>query len=285
MKGASAAIAALVLVVGAFGAGVWWTTPKAPATAVRTLTLAPGALEARAAILYDLNTGQVLYQKDAQEPLPLASLTKLMTAAAVLGSQNPATEVEITQADLTPEGDWGLRPGDVLSIKDLLKLGLVASSNDAMAAAANSLGGGYLAAMNAAAQDLSLTKTRFNNSTGLDLSSDNAGAYGSAFDVARLTAAFYQKYPSVFSLTTADAVSVVDGSRMLSFGATSAPLHDIPGFVGAKTGYTDLAGGNLSAIFDLDVGRPVAAVVLGSTESGRFADVRTLIDAAREQHL
>ena len=63
--------------------------------------------------------------------------------------------------------------------------------------------------------------------------------------------------------------------------ATAAPLQDIPGFMGGKTGYTDLAGGNLAAVFDLTIGRPVVAVVLHSTEAGRFADIRTLLAAAR----
>ncbi len=61
-----------------------------------------------------------------------------------------------------------------------------------------------------------------------------------------------------------------------------APLQDMHGFVAAKTGYTDLAGGNLVAIYDLEPGLTVVAAVLGSTRDGRFDDIKTLITAARE---
>jgi D-alanyl-D-alanine carboxypeptidase len=281
-------IASIVLIGAAFGAGAALTAlphggqaAAADASLPRPVVLDPAQLEAQAAILYDPQTGQVLFQKNANTALPLASLTKLMTAQAVLENRDPSTLVTITADDLKPEGDWGFRPGDVVPLGDLLRFGLVASSNDAMAAAASSLGSGYLDAMNNIAQELNLTKTYFLNSTGLDLSSDTAGAYGSAFDIARLTAEFYKKYPALLGHTTAPTVSIIAGGRTLSAKATAEPLQSIPGFMGGKTGYTDLAGGNLSAVFDLEIGHPVVAVVMHSSEKGRFADIRTLIDAAR----
>jgi len=282
-------IASIALIGAAFGAGaVLAALPRggqaaaAPeASLPRPVVLDPSQLEAQAAILYDPQTGQVLFQKNANTALPLASLTKLMTAQAVLENRDPSTLVTITADDLKPEGDWGFRPGDVVPLSDLLRFGLVASSNDAMAAAASSLGSGYLDAMNNIAQELNLTKTYFLNSTGLDLSSDTAGAYGSAFDLARLTAEFYKKYPALLGHTTEPVVSITVGGRMLSAKATAEPLQNIPGFMGGKTGYTDLAGGNLAAVFDLEIGRPVVAVVMHSSETGRFADIRTLINAAR----
>ena len=164
---------------------------------------------------------------------------------------------------------------------DLLKISLVASSNDAIAAAAATLGPGYLALMNKKAEDLGLLHTHFLNPTGLDVSVEQAGAYSSAYDVARLAAAFYKQYPQFFELTQSPSVSIQVGLHTLSANATAAPLLDLPGFVGAKTGYTDLAGGNLVAIFDVDIGHPLVAVVLGSTPEGRFDDIRTLISAAR----
>jgi D-alanyl-D-alanine carboxypeptidase len=62
---------------------------------------------------------------------------------------------------------------------------------------------------------------------------------------------------------------------------TAEPILEFPGLIGAKTGYTDLAGGNLVVAFDLEIGHPVIAVVLGSTQEGRFTDMRALIEAAR----
>src|SRR5581483_10245061 len=165
----------------------------------------------------------------------------------------------------------------------LLHLALVASSNDAAAAAAATLGD-YLPALNETTRVLGLTRTAVFNPTGLDVTTSTPGAYGSAFDVARLTGIFYQAHPDFFELTGQPDVSVNDGGHTLSFDATMAPLQDMSGFVAAKTGYTDLAGGNLAAVFDLDIGHPVVAVVLHSTQTGRFTDVRTLIESARASH-
>lgn len=285
MKSILTAILSLVLVAGAFGAGATLVALPAvhatPAAAVLSLPLDPNALEAKAAIVYDLKTGEVLFAKDAQEPLPLASLTKLMTLQTALSDQQLSTPVRITAADLAPEGDWGLRVGDTLSLYDLVKLSIVASSNDAAEAVASSLGADALRDLNNTAQDLNLTRSTFKNPTGLDIDVDAgaAGAYGSAFDVARLTAAFYEAHPKLFALTTEPTITVTDGDRQLTFAATMAPLQSMAGFIGAKTGYTDLAGGNLAAIFDLAPNHPVVVVVLHSSESGRFSDIQTLVAA------
>lgn len=284
-----ASFLAVFLVAAAFGAGSTLAVipdrsqSASAAFALPTVVIDDSALRAEAAILYDPNSGRVLYQKNAEVQLPLASLTKLMTAQAVLASQNPNTVVRITAADLEPEGDWGLREGDAVRLGDLLSFGLVTSCNDCLAAAAASLGDGYLNAMNMLAVRLNLTKSYFLNPTGLDESDRTAGAYGSAFDVARMTAGFYQDYPSLFEDTTHPSGNLAIGGRVVTAEATSLPLEDIPGFLGGKTGYTDLAGGNLAAVFDLEPGRPVVAAVLHSTETGRFEDIRTLIDAMRSQ--
>ncbi len=281
-----AGIVSVALIGAAFGAGVMAIVPRPQTAAVagslaQPIALDPATLQAQAAILYDPQTGEILFEKNANTALPLASLTKLMTAQAVLESRDPSTLVRITADDLKPEGDWGFKPGDTVSIGNLLRFGLVASSNDALAAAASSLGSGYLDAMNNIAQELNLTKTYFLNPTGLDLNSDTAGAYGSAFDVARLLAGFYKKYPTLLNYTTKPTTSITIAGRILTAKATAAPLQDIPGFAGGKTGYTDLAGGNLAAVFDLEIGHPIIVVVMHSTEAGRFADIRTLLTAAR----
>ncbi len=240
-------------------------------------------LTAKAAIVYDPADGRVLYEKNAMTQLPLASLTKLMTAEIVLTTESPDTPVRITASDLALQDSWGLAAGDTLPLHDLLKLGLIASSNNAMQAAAESLGNDYLQKMNDVAQNLGLAQTYFLNPTGLDVNSDTSGAYGSAYDVARLAALFYKQYPSYFELTQNDRVSISVGGRTVTAHATAAPLLSISGFIGAKTGYTDLAGGNLVALFDVEVGHPLVAVVLGSTQTGRFDDIRTLVNAAHGQ--
>lgn len=262
-----------------------YTHPRTIPTAVvlfpPALTLDPASLEARAAIVYDPSNDRILFTKNSNQQLPLASLTKLMVAKVVLEKKSPTTLVSITQDDLRPEGDWGLRAGDVVSLGDLLKFGLVASSNDAIAAAAATLGNNYLANMNLAAVNLGLTQTYFLNSTGLDVNQTTSGGYGSAYDIARLTTLFYKQHPEFFEDTSAASVSIHASGRLLTSQATALPMLAIPGFAGAKTGYTDLAGGNLVVVFDAEIGHPLVAVVLGSTEEGRFSDIKKLISAAR----
>ncbi len=290
---AIAAVLAVALVGAAFavGAVIMLSSKKpAPAAVAAAVVLFPSApsispdsLLARAAIIYDPTDGRVLFAKDADESLPLASLTKLMTAEVVLGNVSPDTMVTITKEDLAPGGDWdgGLKLGDKVSVGSLLKIGLIASSNDAITAAASAVGEGYVAKMNTEAASMGLSKTRFFNPTGLDIDANTAGAYGSVFDVARLAANFYAHYPQYFELTRNQSVSVErDGEQQLGT-ATAAPLLTTPGFIAAKTGYTDLAGGNLVALFDVEVGHPLVAVVLGSTRDGRFDDMLALIKAAR----
>lgn len=282
-KSVMSALIALAAIGGGFGMGA-----SAVALLPQEAAPRPGALAlkvplaARAAVIYDIKSGAVLYQKNANEELPLASLAKLMAAHAALAAEDPSAVVEITAETLRPEGDSGLRAGEAYELNDLVRLALVASSNDAAAAVA--LGGGddYLLRMNAKAQEMGLTHTRFLNPTGLDVDQGTAGAYGSAYDVARLAAAFFKAHPALFEETVRAQVAIPQGQGSLVAAATAAPLLNMPGLIGGKTGYTDLAGGNLVVGFDLEVGRPAIAVVLGSTRDGRFSDMRNLITAARE---
>lgn len=245
------------------------------------VTLNPDALIAKSAIIYDPTDGRVLYDKDDNTSRPLASITKLMTAQAILSTESTNQYITITPQDISYDGYWGFKVGDVVKLQDLLRFGLVASSNDAMAAAATSLGGNYLDEMNQDAGELGLSHTYFLNPTGLDLTASTSGAYGSAGDVALLAASFLRKYPQYFELSTEPTVSIPDGDRTISAKATEVPIQNIPGFIGAKTGYTDLAGGNVVVAYDIEIGHPLIAVVLGSTEKGRFTDIETLIDASR----
>jgi len=258
---------------------------KAPQAMIQ---LPLGSLSATAAVVYDPTTKKILYDKNAQLTLPLASITKLMTAHVVLNSVPTTTLVTITARDISTDsdaGDSGLKVGDVLKIGDLIKIGLAASSNYAMAAAAGSLGSNYVADMNRDATQLGLTHTYFLNPTGLDINKETSGAYGSAYDIALLASAFLKEYPQYFELSSSPSVTVEASGRPVTAVATALPLQDIPGFIAAKTGYTDLAGGNLVMAYDIDINHPLIAVVLGSTEEGRFDDMRTLVEASRQLEL
>lgn len=274
---------ALALTAFAFGGGVAVTLPTVEVATYKSVTLPENALIAAAAIIYDPVTREVVYQKNANEPLALASLTKLITAQTVLSAHTPDTPVYVSQDAVSTEGDSGLRVGETVELSQLLSLALGASSNDAIAAAAASLGDRPIEALNAEAEKLFLTQSRFLNPTGLDVNATTPGAWGSAYDVARLTAAFMEQHSDFFSHTTNETITAETTGGTVLASPTIEPLLGSPGLIGAKTGYTDLAGGNLVVAFDLAVGRPLIGVVLGSTREGRFSDMRTLIEAAREQ--
>jgi D-alanyl-D-alanine carboxypeptidase len=251
--------------------------------AVAAPLIHPSELVAGAAVVYDAKSGKVLYAKNADEPLPLASLTKLMSAEAILSLKEEDTPIFITQDDLAPEGDSGLQVGDVWSLKNLLTFGLVSSSNDAMAAAAASAGkSSVIKRMNETADELGLISAEFVNETGLDIDETTAGSYGSAKDVAIIATTFLTHHRDLFSATVSPTTKVQSLGSETEAIPTAEPILEIPGLIGAKTGYTDLAGGNLVVAFDLEIGRPVVAVVLGSTIEGRFSDMRELIRATRE---
>jgi D-alanyl-D-alanine carboxypeptidase len=284
----TAAVAFLIAIILALLSMQGESTPapvSTPELFPAPLTLSTSKITARAAIVYDPRNGRVLFAKNEEEPLPLASLTKLMTAQTVLTLKNEDESVTIGIRDLSPEGDWGLIPGTTWRLGDLLAFGLVASANDAMAAAAAASSGRFIDEMNRAAGDLGLTQTYFLNPTGLDVDPETAGAYGSAYDVARLAAAFLKEYPALFETTSRPSIEINSEYSSLHASSTDTPLLDIPGLIAAKTGYTELAGGNLVAVFDVEIGHPLVVAVLGSTREQRFEDIRTLISATRKNNL
>ncbi len=128
----------------------------AKATFPQKISLAPESLTATSVVVYDPTTGKILFSKEANVQRPLASLTKLMSAAVVLSAERENTPVQITQEDIASEGDWDLRVGETWPLYDLVSFGLVASSNDAMAAAAASVDGSVIDNMNMAAKNLGL---------------------------------------------------------------------------------------------------------------------------------
>lgn len=253
-------------------------------------------LEAKAAVVLDLSTGKTLYNRNGEAQLPLASLTKVPLAIVVAEVLAMDSAIKIPRAILPQApGSNTLAQGGVWRIRDLLDYTLVSSSNDGaevLSGAADPLirlkyaqapvTDATLWRMNELAANLGLRRTYFINVTGLDESGTLAGSYGSARDMARLFAYAAATWPEVFSGTTKETVEVtsVRGGSATARN-TDALLSDIPGIIIGKTGYTDLAGGNLAMVFEIGPARPIAAVVLGSSVDGRFSDMKRLIDATQ----
>lgn len=282
-----AVLGALVLVI-AFGV-VQYSTPSGSSTqaAAPILTATPSiTLIGDAAYVVDLRSGTVLYEKEADAQLPLASVTKLMTALISHEILGDNAMVTITPHALSREGESGLIAGDVWDREKLTDFVLTTSSNDgaqalADASAAES-GEPFVALMNARARALGLTQSYFLDATGLDESMTQASAFGSARDVAVLLAHIITHDTNLLAATAKDGqlIASENGGVHTAYN-TNEILGEIPGLIGGKTGFTDLAGGNLAIAFDASIGQPIIVVVLGSTKEGRFQDVASLVAYAR----
>ena len=251
-------------------------------------------LRAKAAYVYDVKAGRALFSKDAATVFPLASLTKLMTAALALTLLPETTLIPIEKAAIEQEGDSKLQIGERWLLRDLAAFMLLESSNDAayaIAAYAGSVSLGaedrvlgrefFVEKMNERAVLWKLDATRFYNETGLDLQSGEAGALSSAKDVAHLLARALRLFPSVFGKTRLRELPLLNGDGDARPARnTNKETDALPLLIASKTGYTDLAGGNLAVAFDVGFNRPLIVVVLGSTIDGRFSDVEKLVWAA-----
>lgn len=241
------------------------------------------AIVARAAYAYDIATGETLFKKESDMQLPLASLTKVMTALTSSTILGPDATVRISEEALKAEGEYGFSVGEKWTVRDLTALMLVSSSNDAARAlalaSAEKTGGGtetFYNAMNKRARAMGLTQTYFLNETGLDESSYTAGAYGSAEDVAHMMA-YAAREDSVIGMSVVpkETFFSLSGAKH-TVANTSLVASTLAASAASKTGYTDLAGGNLAIVFEPVLGHPVSVAVLGSTRESRDTDVEAI---------
>lgn len=276
-----------------------YTAPTAVQTAAAAETTDPflgTQLLAQSAIVVDLTTGKTLYERNADAQLPLASLTKIPLVLTVLEVLSPDELITIPYDTPPANASMRLRQGEVWSVLDVIKFTLIASSNEGaeiLAQAADArLHAKYPAApqgkaalwrMNELAKELQLNHTYFLNVSGLDQSTTQAGAYSSARDYALLFAYAARAQEGILSATTRDSLRLSDAQGNTATARnTNEALGDIPGLIMGKTGFTDLAGGNLAVLFDVGPAHPIMAIALDSTYEGRFDDIRTLSERARE---
>jgi serine-type D-Ala-D-Ala endopeptidase (penicillin-binding protein 7) len=249
-------------------------------------------LEAKSVYVYDVIANRALYSKNADEALPLASITKLMTALVSREIVADDTRMKVPKAATTQVSASGLLWGEVLTASELRDYAMLASSNDAAYTLATKAGDmladdrgseAFVAAMNITAEELNLETLRFYNPTGLDISAEKAGAYGSARDVSFLMTYILKNYQEILEPTTMayERIYNVDGTYHEAEN-TNPAINAIPNLIGSKTGYTDLASGNLTIAFDAGYNRPIVITVLGSSYDGRFRDVLALTAAVQE---
>jgi len=236
-------------------------------------------LRAAAAIIYNPETKQVLWEENSGDQRSIASITKVMTAAVFLEDDPDLTEtVTVAKSDVFRASTTHLRANDSLTTGDLLHLLLIASDNAAARALARVSPLGYdafIARMNSKAIELGLKSTHYTDPSGL-LSDDVSSAY----DLARLIA-FASTDERISSIMRTSQYTAHAASRDITFRSTNHLLgrEDLEVLAG-KTGFISKAGYCLATLLRLpQSGQQVAVVVLGArSNAGRFLETQNLFN-------
>ena len=238
-------------------------------------------LNCRAAILIEQGSGRVLYEKNADERVPIASITKVMTLLLAFeavhdGRLTMETPVPVSEHAYHMGGSqiW-LEPGEHFTLDEMIKAICVSSANDAAVAVAELVGGSepaFVEQMNARAASLGMEQTSFRNACGLDAE----GHLSTARDVAAMSRTILNTCPEVLHYTGIWTDTLRGGQTQLV--NTNKLLKRYSGITGLKTGTTSGAGVCISASATRD-GLTLIAVVLGSPSSAdRFHSATTLLD-------
>ncbi len=280
-SGGAVKVAASAAMAGSSAAASAPTLQVSDASTARTED--PVFLRSGSALVVDEGTDRVLLAKNADQPRPIASLTKLMTAAVVLDAKQPMDQViEITDADIDTL-KWSssrLRPGTRLTREELLKLALMSSENRAAHALARNYPGGLaacIAAMNRKAHELGMLSTRYVEPTGLSPQNEST-----AHDLALLVKAAYH-YPLIREFSTHPESEVDVGRRTLQYRNTDHLVFNRGwDILLQKTGYINEAGHCLVLKTQLE-GRRVIVVLLDAWgKYSHFGDaqrIRTWLEA------
>ena len=235
----------------------------------------PRAVKAKAGILVDATTGQVLWARGENAVRPIASITKVMTALVILQAGGLNKKVAVPKAVIAYVAKHdaeaaGLKPGQVFTVDQLMHAMLIESAADAAFTLANAYGPGlpaFIAKMNAEAAKLGLARTRFSSPDGLPYPTETSTRSTPAELVALGEVAM--RYPQFRSIVALRYYRLPkDGSHSAySFTSSNELIGRYRGMVGIKTGFTDAAGHTL--LFEaVRNGRTLIGDVLGSPESG-----------------
>ena len=239
----------------------------------------------KSALLMDIATGTVLYEKNAHEALPPASVTKVMTMLLIMEAIDSGkigwndTVIASEAASAKGGSQIYLKVGEQMSVTDMVKSIAVSSANDCACAMAEHIAGSeaaFVQLMNQRAKELGMNDTNFVNCTGLDDAPDAKNHRTSAYDIALMSRELMNNHPEIQKFTTIWMDTVRDGTFGLS--NTNKLVRFYPGATGLKTGFTAEAGYCLSATAQRDSIGLIAVVMGAKTSQERFAACKSLLD-------
>ena len=231
-------------------------------------------ISAVSAITYDMNSETISFQKNINQKLPIASLTKLMTLYIIMSENQLDQEVLITNKHLeVPGSSANLKAGTTYSIKELIAASLLNSSNQAALALAEHNAQSeaeFVKKMNTYAKQLGLENTSFQNPIGFDSESN----YSTAYDLTKLTLAI-KKFDTIIDLANKSSLEITNNRNQITkLTNTNHELQNALGLNGLKTGTTPIAG---QCFIGLTKGpKNLITIVLNSKD--RFLDTNTLIE-------
>lgn len=251
---------------------------------IRDWAEADPVLSVRSAVLFDSKTDKIIFSVAPDQRLPIASLTKLMTAVAVIENMDLEDVVQVKESaiELSKKDGGGqeLYDGEMIKASDLFKLMLIESSNDAAYAFDGHLAEVYgvdlVGKMNQKAAELEMADTFFTEAAGLD----DKQSFSTARDLVKLIKYSF-RYGFLYDILKTDRAEVasVDGRLNHQLLNTNKLLGILFNIVGGKTGYTELAGGSMVLVTKSPTGEGnLVSVVLGSND--RFGDTQTLVNWA-----
>lgn len=239
-------------------------------------------LSSKSAILMDAESGKILYEKNIDEQLPMASMTKIMSMLLIMenieeGNLTYEDKVLISKNASSMGGSQVfLQAGEEYMVNDLLKCIAISSANDAVVAMAEKISGSvdaFVNLMNTRAKELDLKNTNFTNPHGLD----DENHYSSAYDMAVIARELLKhedilKYTSIYE----DYLTKPDGSQVWLVN-TNRLVRFYDGVDGLKTGYTTEAGYCLTATAKKSDLRLISVVMASSSAEERSSDTSTLL--------
>ncbi|MFI5177311.1 MAG: D-alanyl-D-alanine carboxypeptidase family protein [Vicinamibacterales bacterium] len=236
-------------------------------------------VRAAAAIIYNPQTGEVIWEENSHEERSIASLTKLMTAVTFVADDPDLTQrVAVTRADLIGASVTYLRAGELVSYDELLHLALIASDNAAARVLARTSEGGtaaFVVRMNDMAGHLGLSNTHYADPSGL-----NPDNMSSAYDLSHLIS-FASSDERLGPIMRTAEYEVHTSQRVIPIHSTNKLLGTDVDVRAGKTGFISKAGYCLATLLQVPQGSQIAVVVLGATSSTtRFWEARHLFNWA-----